>query len=164
MVTPTNHYVWSAFTVEKEGAELLYALVRYYKPKIIVEDGTGEGLSTCAMAMGMAHNGEVDGVIHTYEPMRSVFDQMQEAWANDSMIKAHRGQASLRYKGPVDMVFVDTGGGTKARDNEIRYWLTLEGQDPLIVVHDAKREYETLALGEGVFIPGWDGIWIGRGK
>jgi predicted O-methyltransferase YrrM len=148
-------------SIELETAELLCALVRYTKPELVVECGTGQGLSTQAIAQGLLANGS--GVVHSWEPIEEFFIQATEVFGDHSNVVIHRGIASEDCDLTPDFVFVDTGGGPDVREPDIAHWLQHEA-NPLVVVHDANRKYESFRLGEGVLIPGWDGVWIGRGS
>lgn len=148
---------YGAMCVTLEDAEFLHSLVRVTKPERVLELGTGYGISARFIAEALANNGH-DGILVTVEP--------------DVVLAANAGKL-LRMNGvltvqPEDVpafepniVFVDSGYDRRPAD--IREWLT-NGYQGLVVVHDANRQYPELDLGVGVFLPGSDGLWIGRAK
>lgn len=160
--TETGHAVLgeSGMPVEFEAMQFLYGIVRYAKPSLIVECGTGSGASTQALLHGVRENGR--GSIYTYEPHGEFYGQAVEAFKDAYEVVVKQG-TSIDCDLRPDFVFVDTGGGAEVRNPIIEKWLTASWR-PLVVVHDGNRNYEAFKLGEGVNIPGWDGIWIGRGK
>jgi predicted O-methyltransferase YrrM len=162
--TGTGHLVWGGMPVELEMAELLYATVRYLKPRLVVESGTGSGRSTQAMAVALRENRAVHhdsgGALHTYEAQEKYFRAAREWFADSDIVRVFPGVAREQETGDPDMAFVDTGHD---REEEIAHWLSHPAR-PLVVVHDGNRDYGSFALGEGVVLPGYDGVWIGRGK
>lgn len=158
---PTGHKAWGPMTVELEMAELLHALVRYAKPELVVESGTGEGFSTQVISMALRENGK--GVVHSWEPIGEFYESAVKVFENHTNVVIHQGRSNEDCDLVPDLVFVDTGGGEEFRNPDIAHWLEHEAK-PLVVVHDANREYEAFGLGEGVRVPGWDGVWIGRGR
>jgi len=161
--TQTGHIRWSEMSVELEAVEMLYALVRCQKPFCVVEDGTGAGVGTLAMYRAICDNGV--GSIYTYEPMEEYFQLMENTFQDLPNLTLTHGRASLDHKDlpAPDFVFVDTGGGHEVRGPEIEFWLKHEN-NPMVVVHDSVRRYPEFELGEGIFINGFDGLWVGRGK
>lgn len=156
-ITETGHLVWGGMPIELEAAELLYALVRYAKPRVVVESGTGSGRSTQAIALALQANG--NGVVHTFEPQHEFFVGAEERFSANLFVETHFGTS--RESGIwADMVFIDTGGGEEHRQPEIDHWAVHEAK-PLLVIHDGNRAYDYPS--NGVNIPGWDGVWIGRG-
>lgn len=156
--TSTGHRPWGPMTVELEMAELLYSLTRYAKPSVVVECGTGEGVSTQAISTALHHNG--CGTVHSWEPIVELYEQAARMFSGRPNVVVHHGNSRDCDLNP-DLVFVDSGGGAHVRNPTIAHWLRHHAC-PLVVVHDASRGYEALDLGEGVYIPGWDGVWIGR--
>ncbi len=136
-----------------EECELLYALVRAVRPKLVYESGTGVGISAAFIASALQDNGE--GILLTYEPV--------EEYAATAVVNLNGlpvKHAAGSYAGDdADMVYIDSAPGL--REREIAWWL---GHRPrsLVVVHDSGRDYEEFALGAGVNLPTAYGLWIGR--
>ena len=153
-----NHLIWDEYAIEVETGEFLYGLIRAAKPQLVVEAGTGRAFATRYMVEALLHNGS--GSIITYEVNPELYEGARDGFAGFPVpITVRQGVPSddgdtLKP----DLVFIDCV--SDRRVNEITYWLTRK-DNPLVVVHDAKRPYP-FDLGEGVHIPGWDGLWIGR--
>lgn len=140
--------------VTLEDAEFLYALVRLTKPGRVLELGTGYGISARFIAEALAENGN-DGRLFTIEPDPAIREAARKALLRlPVFIGGHYQADDLDW----DIVFVDSGYQT--REHDIRTWLT-NGYRGLIVVHDANRDYD-LSGGVGVFLPGLEGMWLGR--
>ncbi|HLA43315.1 MAG TPA: hypothetical protein VJZ27_07780, partial [Aggregatilineales bacterium] len=76
-----------------ESGLLLYALVRHFKPRQLLEIGTGRGYGAFCMAMGLRDAGISDGKIITLDI--HAYDQQQH-WALDDGSGARIEQLSLR--------------------------------------------------------------------
>lgn len=159
-VTATGHRIWGGMPIELETAELLYGIVRYAKPDVVVESGTGSGRSTQAISAALVHNGK--GIIYSYETEEEFRLLALAAFTGRENVIIRDGVSRDCEETP-DLVFVDTGGGPEHREPEIAHWLQHKSK-PLVVVHDGARAYESFALGEGVTIFGHDGVWVGRGR
>lgn len=157
LVTESGHRIWDPWAVELETGELLYALVRAAKPRLVVESGTGNGYATEFMARALLENGQ-DGLVVTFETDTD-FRERSTAKLAGLPVEFREGTGEETDLRP-DLVFVDCFGGI--REPVIRFWLTHPDR-PLTVIHDARRNYP-FHLGDGVFIPGHDGVWIGRAK
>lgn len=157
VTTATGHKIIDNMAIEQETGELLYALVREQKPDLIIESGTGRGVATQFLMMAVQKNGK--GRIATFEPEIGFRVAATEMFADFAEVSVYDGTSEGTELEP-DFVFVDCWG--KYRVPVIEYWLTHPAR-PLVVVHDANRDYP-FHLGEGVRIPGWDGVWIGRAK
>ena len=155
-VTASGHHIWDPWAVEFETAELIYTLVRAAKPRLVVEAGTGRGYAATFICLALNNNGQ-DGRLVTFEPDVTYRRIAAENLA-DYPAELREGDSRGTSLKP-DMVFVDNYGPD--REPVIRYWLEEHDGDPLIVIHDAARPYP-LHLGTGVFIPGHDGVWVGR--
>lgn len=156
-VTPSGHHIWDEWAVEEETAVLLYGVVKAAKPELVVECGTGNGYATSYLLGGLTENGK--GRLVTFEPDDS-FRTSTSARFGDSLPVEFREGTSKGTDLRPDLVFVDTYGGI--REEVVVFWLTHPDR-PLTVIHDACRNYP-FHLGEGVHIPGHDGLWIGRAK
>lgn len=155
--TPTGHVIQDEMAIELETGELLYALVREQKPDLVIESGTGRGIATEFLHAAVRRNEK--GRIATFEPEEKFRIQAEEKFWDYPEVEVYDGTSEGTDLEP-DFVFVDCWG--KYRVPVIEYWLT-HPLRPLVVVHDANRDYP-LHLGEGIHIPGWDGVWIGRAK
>lgn len=156
-LTGHGYQCWDEIAVEVETGEFLYGLVRAAKPKLIVESGTGKGYATRYLAAAAAANGH--GEIVTFEVHQGLRADAADLFAGMPVTVAAGVGADAPGLKP-DLVFCDCV--SDQRDRDIRYWLTHPGR-PLVVIHDAKRPYP-YHLGEGVHIPGHDGLWVGRAK
>lgn len=158
LVTESGHHVIDEMAVEQETAELLYALVRASKPLLVVESGTGKGYATQPLLEALRANGQ-GGRLVTFEPEEE-FRTVQQQIYKDAVDCEVKDGTSEGYGFVPGLVFIDCWG--RYREPVIRYWLT-HPERPLVVIHDANRPYP-FHLGEGVHIPGHDGVWIGRAK
>ncbi len=156
-VTASGHHIWDDWAVEEETAILLHALVRAARPELVVECGTGNGYATSYILGGLTENGK--GKLVTFEVDNAFRISTQARFGDDLPVEFREGTSEGTDLHP-EMVFIDTYGGM--RNPIIKFWLTHPDR-PLTVIHDAKRDYP-FHLGEGVFIPGHDGVWIGRAK
>lgn len=155
-VAPSGHTTWDNYAVELETAELLYGLVRAAKPELVVESGTGRGVAARYICGALQANRK--GSLVTFEVHVSFIEAAKEMLAG-CPAEVRQGTSCGSGLEP-DMVFIDCV--SDLRDQEIEYWLTCDYR-PLVVIHDAIRPY-AFHLGEGVHVPGHDGIWIGRPK
>jgi predicted O-methyltransferase YrrM len=145
-----NPYAQMAVTLE--DAEWLYALVRLVRPVLVLELGTGLGVSARFIAEAMDASGF--GRLATIES-----ESQWRAQAADGLLRDqhHVIFDYLRTDPPPDLVFIDSGYDRRADD--IREW-TSNGYQGLLCVHDAKRDYDLPST--GVYLPGLDGMWLGR--
>lgn len=150
-------WLWDSMAVEVETAGLLFSLVRQAKPRLVVESGTGRGVAARFICEALLANGH--GALVTFE-QDEVFRDIAADTLEGLPATIRPGMSRDSGLAP-DMVFVDCYG--PIREPEITFWLTQHELNPLVVVHDACRPYP-FHLGEGVFIPGHDGVWIGRPK
>lgn len=157
-VTGTGHLVWGGMPVELEAAMLLYATVRYQKPRLVVESGAGSGRSTQAIVTALDRNGV--GRVVTFEPDPAFRSRVQDIFAGNDRVDVRDG-ASRDSRLEPDLVFVDTGGGVDHRQPEIDHWLAHPSR-PVVVVHDGNRGYG-LGAHPGITLVGHDGVWIGTG-
>lgn len=157
--TRGEEHTWPApfgkMSITRENAEFLYALVRLTKPAVVLELGTGSGLSARFMAQALHENGR--GLLYTVEPMFEHRLQALELLVGEP-VEIFEDVSELPPDIEPDLVFVDSG--YRHRDDDMTYWLA-NGAAALIVVHDANRDYAQLR-GSGVLIPCTDGMWIGR--
>jgi predicted O-methyltransferase YrrM len=146
-------FEWDGMAVELEVAELLYALVRALKPSIVVEAGTGRGISARFLAEALEDNGK--GTLLSYEPDPDFARQAADMLTG--LPVDVRVARTTEYQGEVpDMVFIDSLGDYRSED--LAFWLDYEPR-PLLVVHDANRDYDLplgarLGAGRGVWMSG----------
>lgn len=145
-----------AMSMTREDAEFLYALIRMAKPELIVETGTGLGVSARFMGEALKDNGH--GLLLTYESKREYADQARPL-LEGLPVEQIVGPCPLTLD--ADIVHIDSVAGQRAQ--EIKAWLTSTFKG-LVVVHDSHRRYPELNLGDGVFLPGSDGFWLGHAK
>lgn len=145
---------YAQMAVTLEDAEFLYALVRVTKPGFVLELGTGLGVSARFIAEAIAANG--DGVLQTIEPDNAWHEQAKVLLLGFPILLSRR--LDILYEQP-DLVFIDSG--YDRREADIAEWLG-NGYQGLLCVHDAGRDYAALRDAPGVYLPGVDGLWLGR--
>lgn len=139
-----------------EDCEFLHALVRVTKPAGVLELGTGMGVSARFIAEALWENRRGHLV--------SVEDNVDYAVLAREMVEGLPARVSwaVDYIDFVpDLVFIDSA--PQRREHDIAEWMKSD-KTPLVLVHDANRKYLGLAQGVGVFLPGSDGLWIGRAR
>lgn len=166
--TRDGYRVWEGdlgkMAVTLEDAEFLYALVRLVKPDLVLELGAGLGVSARFIAEACEMN--TNGVLFTWEPvagLASAAASLLSGLPAEVIADGDLGGTFSRDGVAVspDLVFIDSGW--EYRETHIEAWLT--GDYPgLVVVHDSERRYAQLELGAGVYLPGTDGMWIGRAE
>lgn len=138
-----------------EDCELLHSLVRVTKPQRVLELGTGMGVSARFIADALQDNGS--GHLWSIEPREQLREEAATLLADLPVTLGEPTLADIP-----DLVFIDSGW--EYRKQDIRNWVGAVTRDaPLVVVHDANRDYAGLQ-GHGVFLPGSDGLWIGRAR
>lgn len=155
-VRENGFHTWDDWAVELETGGLLTSLVMSSKPDLIVEAGTGQGVATTFLAQGVGFNQK--GKIITFEDDEGYLEICRKNLEQFEHVEIREGDSTGTDLEP-QFVFVDSIGSQ--REKVIQYWLTREWK-PLVVVHDARRPYHAFTYGEGVYIPGHDGVWIGR--
>ncbi len=148
--------LWDQFAIEAETALFLFSLIRHQKPNLVVESGTGQGISATFIGEALAANGK--GQLVTFEWF-DFFRDGAERKLEGLPVEVRSGLSADSGLNP-NVVFVDCV--SDRREGEITHWLTHPDR-PLVIVHDAHRNYP-FHLGEGVHLPGHDGLWIGRSK
>lgn len=135
----------NGYAVELECAEFLWGLVRYLKPKIVVETGTYYGFGTASMALACKENNL--GHVWSIE----INDGMaQEAWKHINNLKLQEwcdvvSGDSLSDKlldclsgKQIDMLLVD-GGDREKEQEKYSMFMSKHG---VILQHDAlKHDY-----------------------
>lgn len=150
-------------SVETEVRELLYALVRATKPRIILETGTHRGLTANLMAKACEENGR--GVVITCDPVK--------LWQEELHPRVQYHQASsldLMISQPIDLLFSDSEDSI--RPKEVERFSALMHPRSLVVIHDTGGMHEELGrrvlslvdsgLIAGVFLPTPRGLFVGR--
>lgn len=145
---------YGQMSVTLEDAGFLYALVRVTKPSRVLELGGGLGISARFIAEALAENG--GGTLTVVEPDKQYWEALQEMLIHLPTALS----TSSNGIGFPDLVFIDSGWDR--REQDITDWLSGD-YTGLVCVHDAGRAYPGLALGVGVYLPGSDGLWLGRG-
>lgn len=156
-VHPNGFTLWDEYAIEAETALLLFSIIRHQKPELVVESGTGRGISSTFIAEALVANGK--GKLVTFE-WHDFFREGAERELAGLPVEVREGLSEKSGLDP-DIVFVDCV--SDKRVGEITYWLT-HPRRPLVIVHDARRTEYPFHLGDGVHLPGHDGVWIGRAK
>ncbi len=148
--------------VNLEDAELLYALVRSTKPRVVLEAGTGTGISAVFIGTALRDNGW--GTLTTYEPVELWADSARKLIGNELPVTVVNDECPDWEEGDLtDFVFIDSGANLTERREQMGRWLTC-GYRGLVVIHDADNDYPELGLGQGVHLRGGHGVWIGRAR
>lgn len=146
-----NGAYWMAGSLDE--MDYLYELVIDHEPDTVIELGSGMGVTGRFIAEALAYNRH--GHLISFEP-NDQYALQAAGMLRGLPADVIRGDCDLDA---ADMVFIDSG---ENRGEHIRRWLT-NGSGALVVVHDANRRYPELALGDGYYREGADGIWVGRG-
>jgi predicted O-methyltransferase YrrM len=139
---PADWRCYDEMSSEVEVLDLLYALVRCLRPKVVLETGTHRGLSTHHLtravrdnAFGHVHSCDVD--IDVLSKARTLLlddglDPYATLWpmTGDQMID----QVGTGIEGPVDFAFIDSD--ILGRVSEARQLLPKLSRRGLIAVHD----------------------------
>ncbi len=140
-------------SVSLEEGDFLHALVRMLRPRLVLELGTGLGVSAKFIAGAL----EKRARLVTVEPDPDLRGRARGLLGNDALVV---DSADALVGETPDLVFIDSGYARRAAD--IAHWLADMPPGPFVVVHDAARGYEELGAGVGVLLPSLDGMWIGR--
>lgn len=153
-----NYHCWmsefGSMAVTLEEAEFLHAFVAMMRPKEILELGTGTGISGRFIAEAAASYG---GFLTTVE-RDSVFIEKAKLMLEDLR---EVSIVSTTPENEYDLVYIDSAVNYRSAD--VVRWLGYT-PGPLVVLHDARRRWPELALGDGIFVESEAGFWIGRGK
>ncbi len=113
-VTPTIKRKVSAIArsslKNKKFAQLLFRIVKYYKPETIIELGTSFGITTCYLACANAHS-----KVHTLEGSPAIGEIAQRNFKNANLHNINFLQGNFEKSFPavlsktknIDLVFVD---------------------------------------------------------
>lgn len=145
-------YPFGEMSVTLNEAELLAAIVRALNPRLVLEIGSGHGVSARFMAEALAPFGEVV----TVEP-HPWFRQCAE-WLLEPCENATVVADVPRYSTP-ELVFIDSGYDRRVADLE--HWLE-DGDAGVVIFHDADRDYQLPPAARGVSLGTANGLWIGR--
>ena len=150
-------------SVEIEVRELLFALVRALKPKVILETGTFRGSTANRLAEACDLNGF--GVVITCDPVK--------VWQKTLHQRVQYHQTSsldLMISLPIDLLFLDSED--KIRPLEVERFSALLHSRSVIVIHDTGGMHPELGksvlslqeqgLIHGVFLPTPRGLFVGR--
>ena len=138
-VTP-DYELWSCrdeFASEDEVIELLAALVRAEKPKVVIEVGAHRGYASRAIGEALERNGR--GHLHTFEldPELAAETEERTAGLPVTVHATSDTDAAPDFAGEIDFLFVD--GFFATREPSIRHWLPALREDGLVAVHDTLK-------------------------
>ena len=140
-VTPNGqaYSMYNTGGVETEVGELLYSLVRCWKPELIVETGTHLGISSAYMAQACLDNKK--GKVKTYEVIKSLQDQAVELWKGlgvDQRVEAVlKPSLKAKHEGPIDFLFLDSEPQYRFAEF-LKFWPSVR-QGGIIAIHDLHR-------------------------
>jgi hypothetical protein len=148
------YHAWPSglWGIELEVGDCLWGLVRGLRPELVLESGTGQGISTRFLAAALSEN--LHGRLVSFEP------DAELAAATRKKLKGLPAEIrpgdTLGWDGPApQLVFLDSFPRER-REAEISHWLA---RPVLLIIHDAHR-YQ---LPDGLSFPTPRGLWIGRG-
>lgn len=151
------HHSWGDAGAELEVLEMLWALVRAEKPRVIWESGAGRS----TIQMGHALEANHVGLLESYER-----DAEWTEMIRDLLVRAGIDRAGVYNEaipdprsGNPNMVFLDSGlgGPDDPRPAEIVAWL---GAPVLLAVHDC-FVYERLLREQGGYVVRTPrGLWL----
>lgn len=137
-ITPGGQHfsMFNTGGVEAEVAELLYSLVRTWKPNLIVETGTHLGISSAYMAQGLEDN--QSGMLVTFEVIPSLLADAQALWKDLRLSHRIHGvlESSLTAKisNEIDFLFLDSE--PQYRFDEFNKFWPLVKPGGIIAIHD----------------------------
>jgi predicted O-methyltransferase YrrM len=142
--------LWSMFeamTAEKEVLDLLYALVRAAKPRIVVETGTFSGISSTYIARALIDNGrgrlitcEMDPEAHKVAAAR--FEQQGLSSHIDLRLSS---SFDLELPETIDLLYCDSD--VNVREEEVRRFIDRVNPFGLILMHDAGSNFQVVRHG-----------------
>ncbi len=137
--------LWSMYdpmTAEKEVLDLLYAVVRALKPRLVVETGTFSGVSSTYIARAMKENGR--GRLITCETDPVVYENACgrfRAEGLSSIIDCRLGSSlQLQIDDEIDLLYSDSD--LKVREDEVRRFIRNVNPFGLILMHDAGSRFK----------------------
>jgi predicted O-methyltransferase YrrM len=117
---PHRYYLRNG-TYESVDAELLHAMVRRFRPRRVVE--LGSGYSTLIVREALARGGEPESRLHTYDPYPSSL--LRSDWPVTSLAVQDIGDDVFAELEAGDLLFVDTSHTVKAGGDVNRIVLDL---------------------------------------
>lgn len=147
---------WDGMAMEREYAEFMYALTVAQKPGIVLESGTGRGVTSRYIAEALKKNGT--GQLVTFEPLEQYRHAAVSMLHGLPAMIIDGDSRDYAFQILPDIMFLDSGPDTRLA--EIEYWLGFGlPETTAVVVHDANRAYPLPDT--GVRFPGGDGLWVG---
>ncbi len=151
--------VYGGMSVEVEVGELLYALIRSTKPRIVVETGTGDFYSTAHILQAIADNGF--GFLHTFD-IKQKFNEHDYPEFNDKYIfylgdALEMGKKLIRnldvepyqhlFPSTIDFIFLDSDHTYEQVTDEFNLFYPYLKVGGVICFHDTildKREQKAV--------------------
>jgi hypothetical protein len=144
---PQRWRMYDSMTAELETLQFLKTLMTTMKPNLVVETGSFAGMSTIAMAEGIAENGF--GRIVSCELDQRVFRAAAERIEKSGLRQwvDFRNESSLEMTvdGTIDILFSDSE--QSIREREVRRFLPQMSSNGLILIHDAASCYDFVRKG-----------------
>jgi caffeoyl-CoA O-methyltransferase len=149
-------------SIEIEGGDFLWGLVRYLKPDIVVETGTFVGFASACIGLALAQSGR--GHLWTIEHQPYLVDKANDALRRlelSDRVTVVEGDSMSdilleKLPGKIDLLLID-GGNRPGEYDKYSKHLSEHG---LALMHDALKI-------EGVYHPvvnnGGKILWAGRG-
>lgn len=129
---------------ERQVGETLYALVRWLRPRTIVEVGSYNGATTICLAAACAENRH--GHVHALEPFALHADLTERHLGNAGVAAwctVHRTPSTdipaLRRLGTFDLVFLDADHAYEATRRDFDAFSAQLAPDGVIVMHDCVK-------------------------
>ncbi len=134
-------------SVSRAQAALLFRIVQWLNPEMIMELGTGLGVSTIYLAAGLAEGSRQDpGLfnVHTIEgdPARALFSRQLFKRLGFNGVKVHQGDADSKVEELVTrlpgrfLAFVDANHKYEPTLRYLRILINARGEESLIIMDD----------------------------
>ena len=139
--------LWKARDIkgsEIEVGEFLYGLVRFLKPRIVLETGCYKGDTSIAIAKALKKNGT--GMLHTCdineELAKFTKNRLNKEVAGYGEMHYTYGTELIeRFKEKIDLAFVDSGYGYGEREEEINLLIKYLHPGKIIAIHDTAPQH-----------------------
>jgi len=144
---PQHWRMYDSMTAEVETLQFLKTLMTTMKPNVVVETGSFAGMSTVAMAEGIAENGF--GKIVTCELDERVFraakERIEKSRLGQWVDSRNESSLEMTVNGTIDVLFSDSE--QSIREQEVRRFLPQMSPNGLILIHDAASCYDFVRKG-----------------
>lgn len=140
-----------------DAGQILYAIARTTKPRVIVEIGSARGYSTCLFALACVENG--DGMVYAIDPhmtndwtdrgtggetLAFLNARLQEygLTAHATIIRKTSIDAARDWTEPIDLLFIDGDHSLEGVKTDFELFAPFVGEHGLIAFHDSAWEHD----------------------